>query len=93
MMNRTLLEMVSCVLLEAKNSEDFLAEALAIATLTYIINKSLSISINLNTSEEIWRGTPPDLSNLCTYTKQSKVEPGALKHILKGYLEGVKGYK
>lgn len=47
------------MLLEAKNSEDFLAEALAIATLTYIINKSLSISINLNTSEEIWRGTPP----------------------------------
>ena len=97
-MNRTLMETVRCMLLEAKLSEVFWAEALA--TTTYTINKSPSNPINLKTSEEMWRGSSSDVSNLKTFgciayvhTKQSKVEPRALKCMFIGYPEGVKGYK
>ncbi|TYK02789.1 retrovirus-related Pol polyprotein from transposon TNT 1-94 [Cucumis melo var. makuwa] len=96
-MNRTLMERVRCMLSEAKLPEDFWAEALA--TATYTINRSPSISINMKAPEEMWRGSPPDLSNLKTFgcttyvhTKQSKVEPRALKCMFIGYPKGVKGY-
>ncbi|KAA0040137.1 Retrovirus-related Pol polyprotein from transposon TNT 1-94 [Cucumis melo var. makuwa] len=97
-MNRTLIDRVRCMLSEAKLPEDFWAEALA--TTTYPTNRSPTISINMKTTEEMWKGSPPDLSNLKTFgctvyvqTKQSKVEPRAIKCIFIGYLEGVKGLK
>ena len=54
----------------------------------------------MKTSEEMWKGTSPDLSNLktfrcttCVHTKQSKVESRALKCMFIEYPEGVKEYK
>ncbi|KAA0060416.1 retrotransposon protein, putative, Ty1-copia subclass [Cucumis melo var. makuwa] len=97
-MNRTLIERVRCMLSEAKLPEDFWVESLA--TATYTTNRSPSISINMKTPEEMWKGSAPDLSNLKTFrctiyihTKQSKVEPRAIKCMFIGYPEGVKGYK
>ncbi|TYK28825.1 putative retroelement pol polyprotein [Cucumis melo var. makuwa] len=86
-MNRTLMERVKCMILEAKISEHFWAEALAIAT--YTVNRSLCVSIDAKTPEERWTGATHKLSNLklfgCTsyaYIKQSKIEPRALKYIV-----------
>ena len=97
-MNRTLMERVRCMLPEAKFPEYFWAEALA--STTYIINRSPNIYVNMKTHEEMQRVSPLDLSNLNTFrcttyvhTKQSKVEPRALKCMFIGYPEGVKGYK
>ena len=91
------MERVRCMLLEAKLSKDFWAEALA--TTTYTINRSPNIYTNMKTLEETWRGLYLDLLNLKTFecttyvhTKQSKVEPKALKCMFTRYPEGVKGY-
>ena len=53
------------MLSEAKITEAFWAKALT--TATYTINRSPNISINMKTPKEMWRGTPPDLSNLKTF--------------------------
>lgn len=97
-MNRTLLERVSCLILNAGLPKTFWGEALA--TATYLKNRSPSSTINFKTPMELWSGTPADYAHLrifgClayAHIKQDKLEPRALRCIFIGYPEGVKGYK
>ena len=76
----------------------FLEEA--VLTTTYLINRCLSIALDMKTPEEIWSQHPPDLDKLrvfscITYShiRQDKVEPSALRCMFMGYPEGVKAYR
>nr|GEY50412.1 retrovirus-related Pol polyprotein from transposon TNT 1-94 [Tanacetum cinerariifolium] len=71
----------------------------ATCTATYLINRSLSTSIEKKTPMEMWSGHPSDYGMLrilgCVaypHDKQGKLEPRAIKCVLLGYPEGVKGY-
>lgn len=97
-MNRTLLERVRCMLFHANLPKTFWGEA--VSTTTYIINRSPSSTINLQTPYERWIGHKPNLSHLkifgcLTYAhvKQGKLEPRAKKCLFIGYPTSVKGYK
>ena len=79
-------------------SKIFCGEALA--TATYLINRSPNRSINLKTPYEMWYGRPPKLNHLkifgCTaYVHQSidKLEPRSIKGIFLGYPIGTKRYR
>ncbi|GJW79174.1 retrotransposon protein, putative, ty1-copia subclass [Tanacetum coccineum] len=63
-------------------------------------NRSPSTAIEKTTPMEMWSGHPSDYGMLrifscITYShvKQGKLEPRAVKRVLLGYPEGVKGYK
>lgn len=97
-MNRTLLERVRCMLINAGLPKTFWGEA--IATAAYLINRSPSSAIGLKTQAEMWYGKPSDYKHLKVFgcqayahIKQDKLEPRALRCIFIGYPEGVKGYK
>ena len=96
--NRTLLERVRCMLINASLPRVFWAEA--VATAIYLINRCPSGAIQMKTPEEMWTGRPADYSRLrvfgCTayaHIRQDKLEPRAEKCIFLGYPEGVKGYR
>lgn len=61
-MNRTLVERVRYMLFNANFSKKFWAEAVTI--MIYLINRSLSTTLNFKTPQEIWYGKPSNLSNL-----------------------------
>nr|GEX02506.1 retrovirus-related Pol polyprotein from transposon TNT 1-94 [Tanacetum cinerariifolium] len=72
----------------------------ATCTATYLINRSPSRAIEKKTPMEIWSGHPSDYEMLrilgCVaypYDKQGKLELRAIKCVLLGYSEGVKGYR
>ncbi|GKA13488.1 retrovirus-related pol polyprotein from transposon TNT 1-94 [Tanacetum coccineum] len=72
----------------------------ATCTAVYLINRSPSRAIEKKTPMEMWSGHPSDYGMLrifrCVaypYDKQGKLEPRAIKCILLGYPEGVKGYR
>ncbi|KAH9752645.1 hypothetical protein KPL71_014775 [Citrus sinensis] len=97
-MNRTIIERVRCMLLNANLSKGFWAEA--VTTTAYLINRSPSSALGFKTPQELWSGKPQDLSNLrifgCpayAHLKQGKLEPRAVKGYFLGYPEGIKGYK
>ncbi|KAH9655560.1 Integrase catalytic domain-containing protein [Citrus sinensis] len=97
-MNRTIIERVRCMLLNANLSKGFWAEV--VTTAAYLINRSPSSALGFKTPQELWSGKPPDLRNLrifgCpayTHLKQGKLEPRAVKGYFLGYPEGIKGYK
>ncbi|KAH9658981.1 hypothetical protein KPL70_023688 [Citrus sinensis] len=97
-MNRTIIERVRCMLLNANLSKGFWAEA--VTTAAYLINRSTSSALGFKTPQELWSGKPPDLSNLrifgCpayAHIKQGKLEPRAIKGYFLGYPEGIKGFK
>ncbi|KAH9704469.1 hypothetical protein KPL70_011474 [Citrus sinensis] len=97
-MNRTIIERVRCMLLNANLSKGFWAEA--VTTAAYLINRSPSSALGFKTPQEFWSGKPPNLSNLrifgClayAHLKQGKLEPRAVKGYFLGYPEGIKGYK
>ncbi|KAH9782991.1 hypothetical protein KPL71_009148 [Citrus sinensis] len=63
-------------------------------------HRSPSSALDFKTTQEIWSGKPPNLSNLrvfgCpTYAhiSQGKLEPRVVKGYFIGYPEGIKGYK
>ena len=79
-------------------SKSFWGEALA--TTTYLANRSPNRSINLKTPYEMWYGRSPNLSHLrifgCSaYVHQSidKLEPRSIRGIFLGYPIGTKGYR
>ncbi|KAK4841553.1 hypothetical protein QYF36_006375 [Acer negundo] len=89
MMNRTILDKVRCLLISSGLNHKFWGEA--VATATYLINRSLSIALNLLTSEEKWAGRPPSLKHLrvfgcAAYAHQSegKLEPRSLRGVFLG---------
>ncbi|GJW77491.1 retrotransposon protein, putative, ty1-copia subclass [Tanacetum coccineum] len=72
----------------------------AASTAAYLINRSPSTAIGKNTPMEMWSGHPSDYEMLRIFgyvayphDKQGKLEPRAIKCVLLGYPEGVKGYR
>ena len=61
-MNQTLVERAQCMLLNVGLSKSFWAKAMS--TAYYLVNQSLALSINFQTPEEVWSGTPIDYSKL-----------------------------
>ncbi|GJZ81928.1 retrotransposon protein, putative, ty1-copia subclass, partial [Tanacetum coccineum] len=97
-MNRTLMDKVRCLLIQSGLPKTFWAEATC--TAAYLINRSPSTAIEKKTPMEMWLGHPSDYGMLrifgcVTYPhdKQGKLEPRAVKCVLLGYPEGVKGYR
>nr|GEZ57432.1 retrovirus-related Pol polyprotein from transposon TNT 1-94 [Tanacetum cinerariifolium] len=79
-------------------SKTFWAEATC--TAAYLINRSPSRAIEKKTPMEIWSGHPSDYGMLrifdCVaypHDKQCKLQSGAVKCVILGYHEGVKGYR
>lgn len=84
MMNRTLLERVRCMLLNAGLPKSFWGEA--VTTAAYLINRSPSSAIKFKTPMEMWNGKPADYSNLRVFVckayahiKQDKLGARALR--------------
>jgi len=97
-MNRTLLEKARCMLLQAKMSKVFWAEA--VHTAAHIVNRSPASAIDFKTPNEVWSGEPSNYSYLRVFgcpayyhVNEGKLEPRAKKAIFVGYVDGVKGYK
>ena len=97
-MNRTLLERVRCMILNAGLPKSFWGEA--VTTAAYLINRSPSSAIGFKTPQEIWQGKPAIYEELRVFgclayahIKQDKLEARAERCIFIGYLIGVKGYK
>lgn len=72
----------------------------AVITAAYLINRSSSSVIGFKTPQEMWTRKSPSLAHLrpfgCTtyvQSSQGKLQPRALKCVMLGYPEGVKGYK
>src|ERR1044072_4149718 len=63
--NRTLMERVRCLRLNAGLSKGFWAAALNMAC--YLVNRSPRASLEGKMPEEVWTGNPIDLSNLRTF--------------------------
>ena len=61
-MNRTLLEKAHCMLLQAKMSKVFWAEA--VHTASHIVNRSPASAIDFKTPNEVWSGEPSNYSYL-----------------------------
>nr|GEU74775.1 retrotransposon protein, putative, Ty1-copia subclass [Tanacetum cinerariifolium] len=97
-MNRTFMNKVRCLLIQSGLPKTFWAKATCMAT--YLINRSPSRAIEKKTHMEMWSGHPSDYGMLRIFScvaylhdKQGKLEPRAVKCILLGYPEGVKGYR
>nr|GEV81329.1 retrotransposon protein, putative, Ty1-copia subclass [Tanacetum cinerariifolium] len=97
-MNRTLMDKVRCLLIKYGLPKTFWAEATC--TAAYLINRSSSRAIKKKTPMEMWSGHASDYGMLRIFScvayphdKQGKLEPRAVKCVLLGYLDGVKGYK
>ncbi|GJS64523.1 retrotransposon protein, putative, ty1-copia subclass [Tanacetum coccineum] len=97
-MNITLMDKVRYLLIQSGLPKTFWAEATC--TAAYLINRSPSTAIEKKTPMEMWSGHPSDYGMLrifgCVaypHDKQGKLEPRAIKCVLLGYPEGVKGYR
>nr|GEZ31582.1 retrovirus-related Pol polyprotein from transposon TNT 1-94 [Tanacetum cinerariifolium] len=95
-MNRTLMDKVRCLLIQSRLPKTFWEEATC--TAVYLINRSPSTAIEKKTPMEMWSGHPSDYGMLRTFgcvvyshVQQGKLEPRAVKCVLLGYLEGMKG--
>nr|GEU41502.1 retrovirus-related Pol polyprotein from transposon TNT 1-94 [Tanacetum cinerariifolium] len=96
--NRTLMDKVRCLLIQSGLPKTFWAEATC--TAAYLINRSPSTAIEKKTPMEMWSGHPSDYEMLRTFgcvayshVQQGKLEPRAVKCVLLGYPEGMKGYR
>ncbi|GJS67592.1 retrotransposon protein, putative, ty1-copia subclass [Tanacetum coccineum] len=97
-MNRTLMYKVRCLLIQSGLPKTFWVEATYMAA--YLINRSPSTTIEKKTPTEMCLGHPSDYEMLrifdCVaypHDKQGKLDPRAVKCVLLGYPEGVKGYR
>ncbi|GKC53956.1 retrovirus-related pol polyprotein from transposon TNT 1-94, partial [Tanacetum coccineum] len=97
-MNRTLMDKVRCLLIQSGLPKTFWVEATYMAA--YLINRSPSTTIEKKTPTEMCLGHPSDYEMLrifdCVaypHDKQGKLDPRAVKCVLLGYPEGVKGYR
>ena len=96
--NRTILDKVRCMLIQSGLPGKFWAEAAS--TACYLINRSPTSAIGNKIPNELWNMHSVSYSHLKVFgciafahTKQSKLEPRALKCIFIGYPEGIKGHK
>ncbi|KAH9687012.1 hypothetical protein KPL70_014605 [Citrus sinensis] len=97
-MNRTLMDKVRCMLVQAKFPKSLWAETLL--TASYLVNLSPSAALDFKTPFEMWHGKPASYVNLKVFgcpayahISQGKLAPRALKGQFLGYPDGVKGYK
>ncbi|GJZ51331.1 retrotransposon protein, putative, ty1-copia subclass [Tanacetum coccineum] len=97
-MNKTLMEKVRCLLIQYGLPKTFWAEATC--TAAYLINRSPSTVIEKKTPMKMWSGHQSDYEMLRIFgcvaysqVKQGKLEPRAVRCVLLGYPEGVKGYR
>ncbi|CAH9103829.1 unnamed protein product [Cuscuta epithymum] len=97
-MNRTLLEKARCMLISSGLGNSLWGEA--VVTASYLVNRSPSSVISFKTPQEMWSGIKPNISHLrpfgCAayaHVSQGKLQPRALKCVMLGYPEGIKGYK
>ncbi|KAG8487019.1 hypothetical protein CXB51_020709 [Gossypium anomalum] len=96
--NRTIMEKVRCMLLNANLPKSFWAEAAS--TACFLINRSPSVAIEKKTPQEVWSGNPVNYSDLkifgCpayAHVDNGKLEPRSIKYVFLGYKAGVKRYK
>ena len=100
-LNRTLVETTRAMLLDAKLSQKFWAEA--VSTATYLRNRSPTTALQNSTPHEAWHGSKPCVNHLrvfgsMTYVHIPKDERGKLdsktkKCALLGYGNVQKGYR
>ncbi|GKB80784.1 retrovirus-related pol polyprotein from transposon TNT 1-94, partial [Tanacetum coccineum] len=97
-MNITLMDKVRCLLIQSGFPKTFWAKATC--TAAYLINRSPSTAIEKKTPMEMWSGHPSDYEMLrifgsvaYSHVKQGNLESRAVKCVLLGYPEGVKGYR
>lgn len=94
--NKTLMEIVRCMLIQSKLPKSLWAEILM--TTTYLVNLSPLSVIEFKTPFKVgWGGgEPTSHGNLkvfgCFHVRQGKLAPKALKGVFIGYLEGVEVY-
>jgi transposase InsO family protein len=99
-MNRTLMEMVRTVLLSARLSPPFWAQALLYAAHTR--NRLITKAVDGMTPHEAWTGTKPDISTLRPFgcvayvhipsALRNKLDPKARKCMMVGYPPNAKGW-
>lgn len=99
-MNRTIVERAKCLLFDAGLDQKYWAEA--VATATYLINRSIASTTEAQ-PEAIWSNSPVDVSHLRIFGSQAyvhvqrpqrgKFEPNSRKMLLMGYCDGTKGYR
>ena len=100
-MNRTLVEMARCLLIQAGLENRFWGEA--INTAAYLRNRAPSAALKNSTPFEIFTGNKPDLSNLRVFgciayvhilkKNRSKLDGKAMKCILVGYSSDQKAWR
>nr|GEU71995.1 hypothetical protein [Tanacetum cinerariifolium] len=98
LMNKTLMDKQRCLLIQSGLPKSFWAKATC--TAAYLINRSPSTAIEKKTPIEMWSGHPSNYEMLRIFScvtyphdKLGKLEPRAVKCVLLGYPEGVKGYR
>lgn len=100
-MNRTIIEKVRCMLIDAGLSKQYWAEAAA--TASYLINRIPCREMKETTPEEIWSKSKPDLKMLRVFgckamvhipkEKRQKLDSKSMECIFLGYSEQSKAYK
>lgn len=100
-LNRTVVERAKCLLFEAKLEKRFWAEAVNSAV--YLKNRSPASGLGEITPFEKWTGRKPDLSHIRVFgspvmvhvpkSKRQKWDKKAVKYILVGYPDNIKGYR
>ena len=100
-LNQTLVEMSRSMLLDAKLSQKFWAEA--VTTATYLRNRCPTRAVDGKTSYEAWHGEKPRVKHLRVFgcdayahvpkDERSKLDSKARKCILLGYGQETKGYR
>lgn len=99
--NRTLIEMVRCLLIQSGLPSSFWAEA--VSTANYIRNRCPTRYLDGKTPYEAWIGNKPDVSKFREFgcqvfclnanTKKGKFDDRSKKGIFLGYSEQSKGYR
>ena len=100
-MNRTLVEMARCLLLQASLPEAFWAEA--IATAAYLRNRCPTKQLQGQTPYEVWFGSKPSISHLRPFgckafplnkkPSKGKFERSSKPCVFVGYAKEVKAYR
>ncbi|KAH9726310.1 hypothetical protein KPL70_008223 [Citrus sinensis] len=97
-MNRTLMDKVRCMMIQAMLPKNLWAEILN--TACYLVNLSPSTAIEFKTPFELWYGKQASYKDLKVFgclayalISQGKLAPRAQKCVFIGYPEGTKGYK
>ncbi|GBP58764.1 Retrovirus-related Pol polyprotein from transposon TNT 1-94 [Eumeta japonica] len=99
--NRTIVERARCLLFDAKMEKELWAEA--VNTAVYLKNRSPASGLGQITPIEMWTGCKPDLGHIRVFgspammhvpkAKRLKWDKKAVKYILVGYSENIKGYR